>query len=84
MELRDTVEDMLSADYRARFIAEYQQVCIRRNKLALMLEKYESNSLEFTPNSSIDKLETQLVILNNYISILEERALDEHIGLLEV
>ncbi len=39
MKLADTVEGMNSADYKKRFIAEYQQLVIRYRGLANMLNK---------------------------------------------
>ena len=43
MELKDTVELMISSDYNDRFTAEYVQLDIRINKLKAMLEKYKNN-----------------------------------------
>ena len=39
MELKDTVDLMLSEDYRDRFKAEYQQVKIRKEKLEAYIKK---------------------------------------------
>ncbi len=41
MTLRDTVELMNSADYKERFIAEYQQLVIRYKGLRNMLDKWD-------------------------------------------
>ena len=49
MELKDTVEMMNSADYKERFKAEYQQVVIRYQKLAAMLEKWDNGEDTFQP-----------------------------------
>ena len=38
MELEDTIEDMLSSDYKRRFIAEYNQLKIRYDKLRNMVD----------------------------------------------
>ena len=43
MELKDTVELMISSDYDNRFRAEYHQLDIRIDKLQTMLEKYKNN-----------------------------------------
>lgn len=44
MTLRDTVELMNSADYKERFIAEYQQLVIRYKGLRNMLDKWDQGS----------------------------------------
>ena len=41
MELKDTVQQMLSEDYRDRFKAEYYQVKIRYDKLVDMLNRWD-------------------------------------------
>ena len=53
MELKDTISGMLSADYKERFIAEYQQIKIRLEKLKTMLGKLYDGKLDFKPKSSI-------------------------------
>ena len=40
LELKDTIEGMISDDYKERFIAEYNQVKIRVAKLESMITKY--------------------------------------------
>ena len=47
--LKDTVELMISTDYRDRFIAEYQQLVIRYRGLRNMLDKWDRGELEFKP-----------------------------------
>jgi lysozyme family protein len=42
MELKETVEMMLSDDYKERFRAEYNQLDIRCNKLRSMLKRWDS------------------------------------------
>lgn len=49
MTLRDTVELMESADYKERFVAEYQQLVIRYRGLRNILDKWDQGELEFTP-----------------------------------
>lgn len=41
MKLLDTIPDMVSSDYKKRFIAEYNQIDIRYKKLCNMMDKYE-------------------------------------------
>lgn len=81
MELKDTVELMLSEDYKDRFKAEYWQTKIRADKLRFMLAKYASRELDFEPNCSYDTLHGQWVEMNGYLEYLEERAGIERIKL---
>ena len=81
MELKDTVEDMLSADYKKRFKAEYQQLVIRRNKLATMLKKHNNGELNFEPSCDYDLLFLQLTTMHKLGMIYEERAKTEGVDL---
>ena len=74
MELKDTVELMLSTDYKDRFKAEYWQTKIRADKLRNMLAKYASKELDFTPNCDYDTLRYQWISMNEYLEYLEQRA----------
>ena len=79
IELKDTVEMMLSPDYKERFKAEYYQVAIRYNKLQSMLNKWKMGELGFQPTCSMAQLEWQLDAMGDYKSILETRAKMENI-----
>lgn len=81
MDLQDTIELMTSDDYKARFAAEYWQTDIRAAKLAEFLDKYKAGTLEFEPATSYDTYHQQLVYMEDYLSVLEERALNEDIDL---
>lgn len=81
MELKDTITLMQSDDYTERFIAEYLQLCIRKEKLEILITKYKRNELSFTPDCSVAMLEVQLAIMIGYMSILENRARIEKINL---
>ena len=81
MELKDTVDLMLSEDYIDRFKAEYYQLKIRFEKLEAMLDKWNANELDFTPTCPRDVLEQQLDQMYNYMKTLELRAQNEHITL---
>lgn len=50
MELKDTVDLMLSGNYMERFLAEYHQLNNRIAGLQRMLKGYKEGTLEFTPN----------------------------------
>ena len=79
MELKDTVELMLSDDFKERFKAEYYQLKIRRDKLQVMLENY--HSLDFEPNTDFRTLWVQLTATNSYLEQLLKRAELEEISL---
>lgn len=81
MELKDTIEIMNSKDYKERFKAEYLQTKIRYDKLHQMCIKYEANTLNFEPKSSLELLKEQKSYMGNYLRILEVRAEIEQIDL---
>ena len=81
MDLVDTVDLMMSEDYKDRFVAEYAQLAIRRERLAAMLHKYDHGTLDFTPTCPIELLREQLDAMEDYMSILEKRAILEGIDL---
>lgn len=74
MELQGTIDLMKSSDFKDRFKAEYYQLKIRTEKLAVMLDKYEAGTLEFTPKCSIEILTAQHEFMKAYLHILKERA----------
>ena len=79
--LNDTIEMMVSKDYKERFKAEYHQLRIRIEGLDRMLEKYKDGTLDFTPTCSYDLLNGQLRAMKLYRTYLEERAGKEKIQL---
>lgn len=79
MELKDTVELMLSGDFKERFRAEYYQLKIRRDKLQAIVENY--HSLDFIPNTDYRTLWVQLTAMNSYLEQLLKRAELEEISL---
>ena len=81
MKLNETIEMMTSVDYKERFKAEYYQLKIRQEGLAKMLKGYKQGTLNFTPNCSYELLHTQLVYMECYKNVLEERAKIENIEL---
>ncbi len=80
-ELKDTIDLMLSNDYGARFVAEYQQTKIRYEKLNATLEKHYAGKLEFKPDSPVWLLEQQRDTMRAYLDILEARSREELISL---
>ena len=81
MELKDTIEDMLSSDYKKRFLAEYNQLAIRTVKLKTFIQQYKTNSLNCIPTCPISTLESQLNYMENYLRLLTVRANLEDIQL---
>jgi len=81
MELKETVEMMNSADYKERFKAEYQQVVIRYQKLAAMLQKWDNGELNFTPTCPRSTYNMQVRAMTDYIAVLEARAVMEGVDL---
>lgn len=81
MDLKDTIDDMLSTDYKRRFKAEYHQIAIRVFKLQHMLNKYRDNKLDFEPTCPYECLYEQLIYMKNYMECLEARAVMEDIDL---
>ena len=49
MELNETIDMMISKDYKERFKAEYYQLKIRYEKLKKMVDKWDKGELNFTP-----------------------------------
>lgn len=79
--LKDTVDLMISEDYKDRFLAEYNQAVLRAYKLKRMLIKLEAGTLDFTPKCPASLLIEQLEAMRQYIYILEVRAETEGISL---
>ena len=86
MKLNETIEMMTSSNSKERFKAEYYQLKIRHEELIKMLKGYKQGTLNFKPDCSNELLHaqllhTQLVYMECYINILEERAKIENIEL---
>ena len=72
LELKDTVDMMLSSDYKERMKAEYRQLKIRSDALKRMVENYYV--LDFKPKCSLQLLQSQVASMCTYALILQERA----------
>lgn len=81
MKLQDTVDLMLGTDFKDRFKAEYYQLDNRIAGLQRILEGCKNGTLNFTPNCSYDLLHAQLMYMELYKNVLEERAKIENIKL---
>lgn len=84
MILAETINGMISEDYKERFIAEYQQLVIRYNGLKNMLNKWDKNELPFSPTCPRSTYNMQIKAMTDYIAVLEARAVMENIELQEV
>ena len=81
MELKDTIEMMVSEDYKERVKAEYCQVKIRYGKLKYMLERWDNGVLDFTPTCPRSTYDLQISAMKDYIAVLEARAVMEGVTL---
>ena len=79
MELKDTVEMMLSDDYKERFKAEYYQLKIRCEKLEAAIKGYDNGEVNF--DAPPELFRQQLDYMVNYKFIMEQRATYEGITL---
>ena len=70
MELKDTIEDMISDDYIRRYKAEYKQLVIRIAKLTDYVKHYTNSDSLIEQQLKAQQLETML----HYRNILELRA----------
>ena len=81
IDLKDTIELMVSENYKDRFKAEFYQLKTRRDNLHAMIVKYAAGSLDFEPSCPLELLEEQEEAMDKYIHILEVRAEIEKIEL---
>lgn len=81
MELKDTIQQMLSEDYKDRFKAEYYQVKIRYDKLVDMLDRWDKGQLLFSPTCPRELLWRQVTVMEDYMDLLIERSIVEGIDL---
>lgn len=81
MEMKDTVELMLSDNYIDRFKAEYHQLKIRYEKLKIMLDKWDKGELEFTPTCPREIYDRQIDAMEKYLDVLTDRAEIESVEL---
>lgn len=89
--LMDTVSLMGSEGHRDRFKAEYLQTKIRADKLRKFITKIDAaQAMRFTGEANVEEpkhdcpislLKQQLNAMDNYLHILEMRALIENVGL---
>ena len=86
-ELEETVQMMLSEDYKARFVAEYRQTKISHERLKNFCNRieaaYRSNGKVEMPkhDCELELLREQQRLMGEYLHVLEIRAVIEHIEL---
>lgn len=83
-DINITAIGMNSNDYKERFIAEYNQVCVRFNRLQHMCNVWDNegtNKLGFTPTCPREVYNVQLKAMQDYIDVLKVRADLENINL---
>lgn len=73
MELKDTVDKMLSSDYSERLQAEYDQATIRLEKLSELLDKYEDDPKSVTLDCPVYMLYRTKFYLELYRNALQNR-----------
>ena len=79
MELKDTINLMTSSDYKDRFKAEYWQLKIRHDKLQKMVDNWDK--LNFTPTCAYTTYVCQLMYMEDYMTLLRNRAKQEDVEL---
>ena len=84
-EFEETVQMMLSEDYKARFVAEYRQTKIRYERLKKFCNRIEAvhrshGKLDMPKHDcDLDLLREQQNAMAHYLHVLEVRAVIEHI-----
>lgn len=81
MTLKNTVKMMCSDDYKERFRAEYAQLVNRYYGLCRMLEKWDNGALGFEPTCPRSTYNMQTKAMEDYIAVLEARAVMEDVTL---
>lgn len=71
--LKDTVDGMLSDNYKDRLVAEYDQVQYRLGKLYDVLKEYATLELDYELDCDIEVLRCQAEAMEAYLSCLAER-----------
>ena len=78
IDLKDTVNLMISDNYKDRFLAEYWQLKIRHQKLQVTIAR-KSQRLDRNTKTPIDALRAQAHVMERYLNLLRLRAREENI-----
>ena len=81
LSIQNIEELSKSNNYKERFLGEYLQLKSRYEKLHTMIVRYEAGVLEYTPLSPVALCKKQDNAMKDYLTILEARAVLEHISL---
>lgn len=81
MSLQETIDLMISDDYKERFLAEYFQLEERYQKLSQMCNDWDNGSISFEPTCPRSIYDLQLTAMKFYLDILTSRACIEDIDL---
>ena len=85
MELIETVDGMVSENYKERFLSEYRQLKIRCEKLKNFINKIEVARMmreeEPKHDCPLEILNDQKYYMEEYLTCLEKRAIIEKIDL---
>lgn len=81
MILSETINGMVSNDYKERFIADYHLLIFGYKGLKKMLDNWDKNKLTFTPTCPRSTYDMQINSMTDYIAVLEARAVMEGIDL---
>ena len=81
MELKNTVDLMLSDDYKERFRAEFYQLRIRYEKLVAILDLYDNHELDFELTCPRELYAKQIEGMEMYMDTLYDRAAIEGVDL---
>ena len=72
VELKDTIDWMVSDNYEERLKAECWQLRIRWKRLHHMLNEWDEGKLEFEPTCPREMLQEQCNAMDEYLWSLEE------------
>ena len=81
MDLQTITSLMLSSDYKDRMKAEYYHLLNRKENLEAVLKLWDDGKLTFTPDCPRSIYDLQLRAMNEYMAVLEARAIIEKISL---
>jgi hypothetical protein len=84
MELKDTVDLMMSSDWKDRFVAEYLQTKIRYEKLHKLIVRREVGKVDFDTPIPLHSWMLQADFMGNYLHELEKQAVIHGIELPKV
>lgn len=84
MSIAETADMMVSRDYKTRFVAEFVQLSVRKEKLWRTIERYRTGTLDFNPTCPLELLEKQYNAMDLYHSVLIKRAELEGVDIKEL